>query len=122
MAFNSEVINSVKGSSIIRVADAGTATITVNNLRAKRTTETVTAASIRKVRWSTNGSISIVRNSNTILTLDNSGEMDFQSYGYSAANNDTANIVITITSGGSIVMEVSKTATYNVDPYTGETL
>lgn len=122
MAFNSEVINSVKGSSIIRVADAGTATITLNNLRAKPTTETVTAASIRKVTWSTNGSISIVRNSNTILALHNSGEMDFQSYGYSAANNDTASIVITIESGGSIVMEVSKTATYNVDPYTGETL
>lgn len=122
MAFNSEVINSVKGSSIIRVADAGTATITLNNLRAKPTTETVTAASIRKVTWSTNGNISVVRNGNTILALHNSGEMDFQSYGYSAANNDTANIVITITTGGSIVMEVSKTATYNVDPYTGETL
>ena len=122
MAFNSEVINSVKGSSIIRVADAGTATITLINLRAKPTTETVTAASIKKVTWATNGSISIVRNSNTILSLHNSGEMDFQGYGYSAANNDTSNIVITITSGGSIVMEVSKTATYNVDPYTGETL
>jgi hypothetical protein len=122
MAFNSEVINSVKGSSIIRVADAGTATITLINLRAKPNTETVTAASIKKVTWATNGSISIVRNSNTILSLHNSGEMDFQGYGYSAANNDTSNIIVTIVSGGSIVMEVSKTATYNVDPYTGETL
>ena len=122
MAFNSEVINTVKGSSIIRVADPGTATVTLNNLRAKPNTETVTAASIRKVTWSTNGNISVVRNGNTILALHNSGEMDFQSYGYSAANNDTSNIVITITSGGSIVMEVSKTATYNVDPYTGVTL
>lgn len=122
MAFNSEIINSVKGSSIIRVADAGTVTVTLNELRAKPTTETVTAASIRKLTWATNGSISIVRNSNTILSLHNAGEMDFQGYGYSAANNDTSSLVITIASGGSIVMEVSKTATYNVDPYTGATL
>jgi hypothetical protein len=31
-------------------------------------------------------------------------------------------MVITITTGGTFVMEVAKVATYNVDPYTGVSL
>jgi len=38
------------------------------------------------------------------------------------ANTASGNLQIQIVTGGSIVMEVSKTATYNVDPYTGITI
>ena len=41
MAFQSEIINSVKGPSIIRVADVGTATIALTDLRATPNTEQV---------------------------------------------------------------------------------
>ena len=77
-----EITNSMRGGSVIRVADPGTATITLNDLRANAYTETVTAANIRRVTWSTNGSISIVRNSVPILMLHNAGEMRFDDFGY----------------------------------------
>ena len=48
--------------------------------------------------------------------------MRFDDFGYSLANNSNQSIVITVITGGSLVMEVSKTATYNVDPYTGQTV
>jgi hypothetical protein len=122
MAFQSEIINSVKGPSIIRVADVGTATIALVDLRATPNTETVANASIKRVTWSTNGSIQITRNSIPILMLHNAGEMRFDDFGYSLANNSNQSIAITVNTGGSLVMEVSKTATYNVDPYTGQTV
>ena len=122
MAFQSEIINSVKGPSIIRVADVGTATIALTDLRATPNTETVSNASIKRVTWSTNGNIQITRNSIPILMLHNAGEMRFDDFGYSLANNSNQSIVITVITGGSLVMEVSKTATYNVDPYTGQTV
>ena len=119
MAFQSEITNSLRGSSIIRVADPGTVTIALTDLRANPTTETVSAVSIKRVMWSTNGAIQIARNSQPILQLHNAGEMRFDESGYSIANNSGQSIVITVQAGGCLVMEVTKSATYNVDPYTG---
>jgi hypothetical protein len=48
--------------------------------------------------------------------------MRFDDYSHSLGNNSTQSIVITIATGGTIVMELSKTATYNVDPTTGVNL
>ena len=112
MAFQSEIINSVKGPSIIRVADVGTATIALTDLRASPNTETVANASIKRVTWSTNGNITIVRNSVPMLTLHNAGSMLLDDFNYSIANNANQSIVVTVTTGGSLVMEVSKDATY----------
>jgi hypothetical protein len=117
MAFNSEIINTKRGSSVIRVADAGSVTVSLNDLRAMPTNEVVASADIKRVTWSTNGSISIVRNGFTILSLHNAGEMRFDDFSHAIANNNTQSIVITITTGGSLVMEVSKVANYNVDVY-----
>lgn len=119
MAFQSEILNTLRGTSVIRVADAGSVTITLNDLRANATTETVTEADIKRVYWSTNGAIRITRNSIPILMLHTSGEMRLDESGYSIANNNTQSITIEVITGGSLVMEVSKRASYNVDPYTG---
>jgi hypothetical protein len=117
-----KITNSMRGSSIVRAVEPGTYTIALNDLRSNTTTETVTAVNIKRVLWSTNGNISIVRNSVPILALHNAGEMKFDEMGHTVANNSTSSIVVTVTTGGSIVMELSKVATYNVDPFTGETL
>lgn len=109
MAF--EITNTNRSSSIIRVVDAGTTTISLANLSSSAN-ETVTAANIRKVSWSTNGSIQIVRNSVPILALHNAGVIQFDELNHSIANNNTQSIVITVTTGGSLVMEVTKEATY----------
>ena len=117
-----EITNNMRSTSIVRAVDTGTYTITLNSLRANAFTETVTTASIKRVLWSTNGSILIVRNGVPILSLTNNGQFDLDHSGYTIANNSNQTISITITTGGSIVMELSKTATYNVDPFTGQTL
>ena len=117
-----EITNSNRGPSIIRGVNPGTYTITLNDLRANTTIETVTNATIKRVMWSTNGSITIIRNGVPILALHNAGDMRFDDYGHSVANNSNQSIAVTITTGGSFVMEVSKSATYNVAPDTGQTI
>ncbi len=106
-----EITNTTRSSSIIRVVDAGTTTVSLANL-ASNANETVTAVNIRKVAWSTNGSITIIRNSVPILALHNTGVIQYDELNHSIANNNGQSIVITIVTGGSMVMEVTKDATY----------
>ena len=113
MAF--EITNTNRSSSIIRVNDAGTTTVYLANL-SSGANETITSANIRKVAWSTNGSIQIVRNSVPILQLHNAGVIQFDELNHVIANNNTQSIVITVNTGGSLVMEVTKEATYATAP------
>ena len=110
-----EVIKGLRTSSIIRAEGAGAYTITLADMSANTSLETVSAASIKRMNWSTNGSITIARNSTTLLTLFGNGEMRLDEYGASLSNTSTANVVVTIASGGSIVMDVTKTASYTSD-------
>jgi len=112
-----EITNTQRSASIIRVADSGTTTVSLANL-AVDANETVSAANIRRLTWSTNGNIQIIRNSVPVLMLHNSGTMMLDELNHSVANNNTQPIVITINTGGSIVMEVTKTASY-ATPLTG---
>lgn len=112
-----EITNSLRSASIIRVVDAGTANITLANL-AKDANETVTSATIKRVMWSTNGSISITRDGVPILALHNSGDLRPSESGHVIANNSTANIAVTIVTGGSAIVELSKETTYTT-PLTG---
>lgn len=113
MAF--DITNTNRSSSIIRVVDAGTTNVFLANL-SSGANETVTAANIRKIAWSTNGSITIVRNSVPILALHNTGTIHYDELNHAIANNNTQTMVITITTGGSLVMEVTKEATYTTAP------
>jgi hypothetical protein len=112
-----EITNSLRSASIIRVVDAGTANITLANL-AKDANETVTSATIKRVMWSTNGSISITRDGVPILALHGSGDLRPSESGHVIANNSTANIAVTIVTGGSAIVELSKETTYTT-PLTG---
>ena len=113
MAF--EYINTLRSASIARVIDTGTTTIALANL-STGANETVTAASIRKVAWSTNGSIQITRNSVPVLTLHNSGSIQFDDLNTSIANNSTQPIVVVINTGGFVILELTKEATYTTAP------
>ena len=110
-----EITNAVKNTSIIRVVDSGAVTIPIASLIKNTKHETVVTADIKKLMWSTNGNISIVRNSVNLITLHNSGELSLNDISHSIANNNTSDIVITINTGGTVFLEVSKYATYNVD-------
>jgi hypothetical protein len=111
MAF--EYINTLRSASIARIIDAGT-TIALANL-STGANETVTAANIRKVAWSTNGSIQITRNSVPILTLHNTGTIMFDDLNTTIANNSTQPIVVVINTGGFVLLELTKTATYTTE-------
>jgi hypothetical protein len=108
-----EVINTLKGPSVIRTDGVGSYTISLANLSANSSQETVTNASVKRIIWSTNGSITIARDSVNLVTLYNSGEMRLSEINYSMANNSTGNIVVTIASGGSCIIQASKVASYS---------
>jgi hypothetical protein len=110
-----EVIKGLRTSSIIRAEGAGAYTITLADMSANTSIETVNAASVKRLNWTTNGSITIARNTTTILTLYGNGEMRLDEYGASLSNTATGNVVVTIASGGSVVMDVTKSATYSTD-------
>jgi len=106
-----EITNTVRGSSIIRVVDPGTVTVNIANLSVNGN-ETITAASIKRVMWSTNGAISITRNSVTVLQLHGQGDMILTEIGHTIANTNTGTIVVTIATGGTAILEMTKTADY----------
>jgi len=112
-----EINNTVRNSSIIRVTEPGTYYVNVTELSSNTSRENVSAFDIKRLYWSTNGNITIVRNGNLLLTLHNTGEMRLDDWGYSIANNNTSNANVVITTGGTLIMEVSKQATYPTDPY-----
>jgi hypothetical protein len=108
-----EIKNSLRSASIIRVVGPATETVSLANLSSNVSIETINSASIKRMMWSTNGSITITRNGELISQVYDSGEMRFSDYGHSVANNSTSPIVISVLSGGTIFLEVTKDATYN---------
>lgn len=113
-----EITNSLRSSSIIRVTGAGSATVSLANLSSNVAIETVNAASIKRVMWSTNGSITIARNGETVLELFQSGDMTFTELGHTIAKNSNTSVVVTVVSGGTVLVEMTKNSTYN-PPLTG---
>jgi hypothetical protein len=114
-----EYSNTLRGTSVIRIEGIGTHYINLTDLRANTTTETVTAFDIKRLYWSTNGNITIVRNGENMVALHTAGNMHLDDLGYVLAANRTANANVIVTTGGTLIMEIGKQATYNVDPYTG---
>jgi len=111
-----ELKNTQRSSSILRCVDPGTYTINLQDFAANTTNigETINSASIKRINWSTNGSISITRSNVPMLALHTAGEMRLDEYGHSIANNSTGNLAVTIVTGGSLVMEITKDTSYNV--------
>jgi hypothetical protein len=112
-----EISNSLRAPSVIRVDGIGTYYANLESL-AVNANEVVSAASIKRISWSTNGNIQIVRNAHNIASLHNAGHFNCVEWGHSIANNSSSNVVITIATGGTVFLEVSKTATYTT-PLTG---
>jgi len=110
-----EVTNTRRGSSIIRCEGASTNNIALSELSTNTSIETISNAQIKRVAWSTGGSIEISRDSDTVATLYGSGEMRLDDFGHSIANNATSDITVTIATGGTCFIEVSKTAVYTTD-------
>lgn len=103
--------NQLNGKVLTR--DTGSGSYTLAQLSVNANVETVTGATINKLFWSTNGNITIARGANTKITLHNAGFWDLHGSGDAIGSDASANIVITVVTGGTLVMELKKQTTYN---------
>jgi hypothetical protein len=98
--------NSGTGRAAIRFDSNGT--ITLANLSTNNTTDNVTSFSITNILWSTSNNITIARGGNTILTLFGTDHWNLGAMGLAENEFNTGNLVVTINTGGSAIIEVSK--------------
>ena len=111
------ITNTLRSSSTVRAEGAGTSYANLVSLAANAN-ETVTSADIKRINWTTGGNIAISRNGEVIATLYGNGEIRCDEWGHSISTNNTSNVAITITTGGTVFLELSKSSTY-ATPLTG---
>lgn len=116
-----EVINKLRGPSIIRVVDSAAVSINLSQLSANVGTENVYSATISSLKWSTNttGIITVSRQNagspaNTIAVLYGSGYWPHDDH--NLANSATGNVQVTVSGGATatLIMVMRKEANYNV--------
>ena len=121
-----DIVNSIRSKSTIYVTGTGATTIELNQLRANPTTETVSAAAITTVISSTNGTWTVKRggaSGTTVLELWGDHNINFAQQDITIANSSSSNIYVTNSgANGTLILQVTKTASYNVDPFTGQTI
>lgn len=124
-----EIENTTKSKCIVRVvgsttgltlnlADFAANTVTEQN-PISAVTETVSAITISRAFWSSNSVTSFWRvsrgGSNTILELAGTGSWNLIENGIAVANSATQNVNIDLigTTNGTLILEVSKRASYS---------
>ena len=117
MAF--EITNSLKAKSFIRIVGNTNTLITLSAL-AKDATETVSNASIAQASGVTDGVWRIYRGDNAsgtlVLELPAFSHYQFYEFDCAVANNSGSNVFVTNSgTSGTMVLQLSKTATYSTD-------
>jgi hypothetical protein len=121
MAITTDITNSLRSRSVIRVVNTAAndnTVITLANLSANSALETVTQAAITQVISTTNnGRWKIYRGNDAsgvlIMTVGDGADFPLSQYDIALANTPTANIYVTNTgSDGTLILQVTKTATY----------
>jgi len=114
-----ELINRLRQPSELRVVDGATPNLALTAFSANTSRETVTGIVITSVKWSvqpTIGSLTISRDGVVVLNVSQSG---FWSHDELAiANSAAANVLVTITNGGTALISCKKIATYTLDTET----
>tara|TARA_Y100001972_G_scaffold29389_1_gene36230 strand:+ start:339 stop:701 length:363 start_codon:yes stop_codon:yes gene_type:complete len=111
MAIQYEVTKKLRGPTTIRTVGIGTANIQIQS-QVQSTGETLTDITIKRCAWSTNGNILITKGPDPLLELHGQGQIDFDSDFSAIANNSNNCLYVTVATGGSVVLEVGKVATY----------
>jgi hypothetical protein len=121
MAITTDITNSLRSRSVIRVVNTAAndnTVITLANLSANSALETVTQAAITQViSTSNNGRWKIYRGNDAtgvlIMTVGDGADFPLSQYDIAIANTPTANIFVTNTGAdGTLILQVTKTATY----------
>ena len=111
-----ELINRLRQPSLLRVVDGATPNLALSAFSANVGTENVSNVMITSVKWSlqpTIGNMTISRDGVVVLNVAQSGFWSHDEL--NIANNSGANVLVTITGGGTALIACKKTATYNVD-------
>jgi len=114
-----EIVNNKRSKSVIRVVGNTATPINLSTLAAG-SDETVTNASITHVTAQSDGAWKVYRGNSAsdvlVLDLTGAGNVDWPlaQYDITIANNSSSNIFVTNSgTGGTLILTVSKTATYN---------
>ena len=122
------ITNSKRSKSVIRITGNTATRINLNQLSTNTTTELVTAAEITHITSSTDGKWIVYRGNDAtgepVLTMFGENDVPFAQYDVSIAGANTgANLYFTNSgTDGTILIILSKTATYTIDPDTGATI
>ena len=119
------ITNSKRSKSVIRITGNTATRVNLNQLSTNTTTELVAAAEITHITTSTDGKWIVYRGNDAtgepVLTLFGENDIPFAQYDVSIAGANTgANLYFTNSgTDGTLVIVLSKTATYTIDPDTG---
>ena len=119
------ITNSKRSKSVIRITGNTATRINLNQLSTNTTTELVANAEITHVSSSTDGKWIIYRGNDAtgepVLSLFGENDIPFAQYDVSIAGANTgANLYFTNSgTDGTMLVILSKTATYTIDPDTG---
>ena len=125
------ITNSKRSKSVIRITGNTATRINLNQLSTNTTTELVTAAEITHITSSTDGKWIVYRgndatvtNGEPVLVLFGENDIPFAQYDVSIAGANTGANLFFTNSGtdGTILVVLSKYATYTIDPDTGATI
>ena len=115
-----EIVNAKRSKSTITVIGNTATRIDLSQLSTNTQTETITSASIGAVASSTDGFWKIYRGNDAtgtlVLDLKDNNYLPFTQTDIAIANSATSNIYVTNSgTGGTLTLQVSKTATYSTD-------
>ncbi len=128
MAITTDITNSLRSRSVIRVVNTAAndnTVITLSSLSANSALETITHAAITQVISTSNtGRWSIYRGNDAsgvlIMTVGDGADFPLSQYDISIANTPTANIFVTNTgTDGTLILQLTKTAIYPAGVLTG---
>lgn len=119
------ISNSKRSKSVIKITGNTATRINLEQLSTNTTTELVSSAEIAHVTSSTDGKWVIYRGNDAtgepVLVLFGENEIPLAQFDVTVAGaNTTSNLYVTNTgTDGTLILTLSKTATYTVDPDTG---
>ena len=122
------ITNSKRSKSVISITGNTSTRINLSELSTNTTTELVANAEITHVTSSTDGKWIVYRGNDAtgekVLSLFGENDVPFAQYDVSVAGANTGANLFFTNSGtdGTIVIILSKTATYTIDPDTGATI
>lgn len=122
-----EIINQKRSKSVIRITGNTDTSVTLNELSTNTDIETVVTASITHISTASDGWVRVYRGDSAagtlVLELYGSNDWPLGMYDIAISNTSSSNIFVTNSgAGGTVLMTLSKYATYSVDADTGAAL